>query len=112
MPAAVVLGAAYIGGRLIGDSPPPSHLQPQAIIWAGRVFPGRQEFAGWLRARGASYQLWARRHPGVAAAQSRALVAAQSARPARTRHQRRDWVRPLIASVLAFAGAFVLMLTV
>jgi hypothetical protein len=111
MPAAVVLGAAYIGGRVIGDSPPSSHVHPQAIVWAGRVFTNRQEFAGWLRARGASYRVWAQRHPGVVAAQSHALDATPSVRPTGTPGQRRNWVRPLIAGVLVLAGGFVVVLT-
>jgi hypothetical protein len=38
-------------------------LQPEAIVWAGRVFGSRAEFAQWLRSRGDSYEAWGRAHP-------------------------------------------------
>lgn len=38
-----------------------------AIVWANRDFSSRAPLASWLSARGATYELWSRRHPDAAA---------------------------------------------
>ena len=43
------------------QDPPPSEL-----LWGGKIYTSREDFAKALRAKGASYEVWAERHPGAA----------------------------------------------
>jgi hypothetical protein len=45
----------------------PAYGQPTSIVWADRVYSNKRDLATWLRARGASYEAWAARHPAPAA---------------------------------------------
>jgi hypothetical protein len=63
---------------------PPETVQPTAVVWADRVFATRHQFDVWLTDRGASYETWASRHPGVAQRLDRTpRVASPSADPKR-----------------------------
>ena len=42
-------------------SPP---YKAKTIVWSDRVFTERRDLARWLRYRGKSYRVWAKRHPG------------------------------------------------
>ncbi len=57
--------------RTLADAKTPSvpTLQPNSIVWAGRVFTSPEELGRWLRSRGASYDTWLLAHP-----QSRAIL--------------------------------------
>ena len=44
----------------------PVYGQPTSIVWADRVYSNKHDLARWLRSRGASYDVWAARHPAVA----------------------------------------------
>ncbi len=46
-------------------SEPSTEPQPEAtgLLWDGRVFTSRAEFAAWLEGRGLSIQEWEQRHP-------------------------------------------------
>ena len=57
------------------DSPVPVHAQSvrkPPILWADRVFINAPVAAGWLAARGADYETWAKRHPRAARELARA----------------------------------------
>lgn len=41
-----------------------SAVAARSIAWGGRVFSKQADLAAWLRSRGASYSVWAARHPG------------------------------------------------
>jgi uncharacterized protein YfaQ (DUF2300 family) len=48
--------------------------RPQAIHWGHRAYSSRAPLASWLSAHGASYPIWARRHPvGAAIVEHRPL---------------------------------------
>jgi hypothetical protein len=76
--ATIVIGiAAYETHALF---PAPSNARAEGIVWQGRTFVTRRDFARWLRARGTTYAAWARLHPllaGVPAGHARAERAAE-----------------------------------
>jgi hypothetical protein len=59
------LGLAAGATNIVGD-PRPVPVQATNLIWSGRVFTTKKDFAAWLAWRGSSYQLWATRHPAAA----------------------------------------------
>ena len=62
--ATIVIGiAAYETHALF---PAPSKARAEGIVWRGRTFVTRRDFARWLRARGTTYAAWARLHPSLA----------------------------------------------
>ncbi len=65
-PVVFVWGAVV---RTMSAPPPPARTgeQPEALVWAGRVFAGRSQLEAWLRSRGTSYEAWARTHAAAAA---------------------------------------------
>lgn len=65
LPAAMVLGLAYVETRVVDNSPPASHPQARGVVWAGRTFVDRGQLARWLRSRGVRYRIWAQRHPAL-----------------------------------------------
>src|SRR5207247_9453314 len=60
LPAAIVLGIAAFETRIF--YPPPSNAPAAGIVWHGRTFAARADFARWLRSRGVRYTVWAGRH--------------------------------------------------
>jgi hypothetical protein len=60
------LGLAAGATNVVG-APRPVPVQATNLIWSGRVFTTKRDFAAWLAWRGSSYQLWATRHPAAAA---------------------------------------------
>jgi hypothetical protein len=60
LPAAIVLGIAAFETRIF--YPPPSNAPAAGIVWHGRTFAARDDFARWLRSRGVRYTVWAGRH--------------------------------------------------
>jgi hypothetical protein len=64
--ALVVLATASVCSRLVPAEPIVSGTLPTGLAWADRVFTSKRDFAAFLRSRGASYELWAGRHPGAA----------------------------------------------
>lgn len=69
--AGVLIGPAILVFILVqGLSlvlPEPSAEPPAAatgLVWDGRAFASKSEFAQWLSDRGQSYEAWERRHPG------------------------------------------------
>jgi hypothetical protein len=67
LPATIVLGIAAFKSHAL--FPAPSNTTAEGIVWHGRTFVTRREFALWLRSHGVSYAAWAKRHPSLAGAQ-------------------------------------------
>ena len=44
---------------------PPESAPATSLVWAGRVFPEKRDFAAWLEARGVRYKDWALAHPAA-----------------------------------------------
>jgi hypothetical protein len=61
---AFALGAVAGAVGIVGRPNQPTGAAT-SLIWAERVFPTRQSFETWLRARGADYGTWAQRHPSA-----------------------------------------------
>jgi hypothetical protein len=61
LPAAIVLAIAAFETRVF--YPLPSNGPTRGIVWDGRTFVSKTDFGRWLRSRGSSYAVWARRHP-------------------------------------------------
>jgi hypothetical protein len=109
--AVIVLAPAFALGAVAGavgivGRPAQPTAGPASLVWAERVFPTRNSFDTWLRARGASYETWAARHPSAAAAfggrDQRSLAAEPPARPAKASARRtygHSWIVALIAVV-------------
>jgi hypothetical protein len=90
----ILLGFAAFEARVL--VPEPSNGPAQGVVWRGRTFATRADFARWLRSRGVSYRAWARSHPVQAG-----LVGNGS-----QKHSgRRPW---LLARVAAFLAALAL----
>jgi hypothetical protein len=68
LPATIVLGIAAFKSHAL--FPAPSNATAQGIVWHGRTFVTRREFAVWLRSHGDRYAAWAKRHPSLAGAES------------------------------------------
>lgn len=93
----ILLGFAAFEARVL--VPGPSNGQAKGVVWRGRTFATRAEFARWLRSRGVSYRAWARSHP----------VEAGLATHGGQKHSGRGAWR--LASVAAFLAALALGLT-
>jgi hypothetical protein len=61
---AIVLGVAAFETQILDT--PSSDGPAKGIVWHGRTFVSRADFARWLRSQGLSYATWARRHPSLA----------------------------------------------
>jgi hypothetical protein len=78
LPVLVPLAVVVVDRPLLGEPIPLLQEQPaerSELLWGGRVFTSQPAFAKWLRGRGASYQVWAKRHPGAAPWDRQAKVA-------------------------------------
>jgi hypothetical protein len=64
--ALVVIATASVCIRLVPDEPIQAGTRPTGLAWAERVFTSKRDFASFLSSRGASYEVWAARHPGGA----------------------------------------------
>jgi hypothetical protein len=64
IPAAIVIVIAAFETRVFYPLPPNGPVR--GIVWDGRTFPTKTDFARWLRSRGDSYAIWARHHPARA----------------------------------------------
>ena len=60
----LVLTALAVGSQTVrfGDFP-----NQRWVLWGDRTPDTREEMESWLSARGASYEVWAQRHPRAAA---------------------------------------------
>ena len=87
--AVIVLGIAAFEAI-----PAPSNGPAHGIVWAGKTFATRAEFARWLRSEGVTYRAWARSHPVHAG-------------PARGQDHS-GWSPRALAGIAAFLGALAL----
>src|SRR5437762_12098993 len=76
LPAVIVLGIVAFETRIF--YPPPLHAPAKGIVWHGRTFAARDDFARWLRSRAVRYAVWARPHQAFLSSRghTRALYAA------------------------------------
>jgi hypothetical protein len=68
LPLVVSFALVQAATQVVGV-PQAATARSTSIVWSGRVFVTHQQFARWLRARGASYSHWARNHPQLAGRQ-------------------------------------------
>jgi hypothetical protein len=66
----------WFGRVLVPTYKPASAVPAQSFVWSDRIPLTRAMLAQWLRTHGASYPVWAKRHP--AAAQRLSLKNTQS----------------------------------
>jgi hypothetical protein len=66
LPATILIAIVAFETQLF--YPPPSNAPTKGIVWDGRTFASHGDFARWLRSRGESYAVWARRHPSLVGA--------------------------------------------
>lgn len=81
MPAALAAALAIWSSSVVGRTPPLPELSAGTVLWADRLFTSREGLAEWLNSRGASYRLWAERHPRAAARQRAAARAGRRDSP-------------------------------
>jgi hypothetical protein len=69
--AGVLIGPAVLAfiivtalSHVISDDPSTSQAPATGLVWGGRAFADKGEFARWLEERGGNYEVWSRRHPG------------------------------------------------
>lgn len=102
----IVMGAARLSSALSEPVSEPPTQQASGLVWGGRVFTTRAEFAKWLEERGLSIQAWERRHPGSPWTTARPTQAASSTETqdvAPRSEQGATWL------MLAFGGAGALL---
>jgi hypothetical protein len=85
---AIVLGVAAFETQIFDT--PSSNGPAKGIVWQGRTFASRADFASWLRSRGVSYAAWARRHQAFLPPRAR-RKAERAARAQRADHNKSDW---------------------
>ena len=71
LPAVLVAALVLFATRFVEETPPTSEARANSIAWGDRVFASRARLEDWLDAHGASYEEWARKHPGAAPWQPR-----------------------------------------
>ena len=81
LPAAVVLAIAFREMPLSGGGSQ-SQARAKGVVWAGRTFVDRNQFARWLRSHGVRYRVWAVRHPELSGFKPRPRVARHVGRAA------------------------------
>jgi hypothetical protein len=62
-PAVLAFLIATALSSIVSEPSSESQSQATGLVWDGRVFTSRAEFAEWLEDRGVSIQAWERRHP-------------------------------------------------
>src|SRR5439155_24168804 len=101
LPATIVLVIAAFETQIL--YPPASNAPTKGLVWHGRTFASRGDFARWLRSRGVRYAVWARRHPSPQK---------QAARAKRTGQKGSDWSAENVGggfAVLASLGLVVVL---
>ena len=101
LPLVVSFALVQAATQVIGV-PQAAPARSTSIVWSGRVFVTHEQFARWLRARGASYSNWARKHPQLAGTQP-AAEATGLERLDRNRTVR--MLRTLVIGVALVSGA-------
>jgi hypothetical protein len=73
------LAFVHVATTLMPEPTPAQTMYPQSVLWAGRVFTSKAEFARWLRRHDESYAHWVRMHPGASPWESRPATPIPSA---------------------------------
>ena len=73
------LAFVHVATSLMPEPTPAQTMYPQSVLWAGRVFTSKGEFARWLRRHDESYAHWVRMHPGASPWESRPATPIPSA---------------------------------
>ena len=101
----LVAGVTHLVGPVDTGS-----AQQTNLVWSGRVFTSRSDFASWLVSRGSNYELWSQRHPAAAHhfddASRRSLAASASARDSRGYVQSRS---ALLVTIISCSIILVLL---
>jgi hypothetical protein len=75
------LAFVHVATSLMPAPAPAQAMYPQSILWAGRVFTSKAEFAGWLSRHDESYRHWVKLHPGASPWEPRPAASIDAARP-------------------------------
>ena len=75
------LAFVHVATSLMPEPTPAPALYPQSILWAGRVFTSKAEFAGWLSRHDESYRHWVKLHPGASPWEPRPAASIEAAKP-------------------------------
>lgn len=106
----VLAGVLFAGISLTSQSRP-----PPGLVWGGTTYLSKEEFKGYLKAKGLSYKTWLARNPGAAPWEPKrdaVQTPAKTAGTARETGAREDSLgRPLAAGIgLMVAATSVLLL--
>ena len=99
-PAVLAFLIATALSSIVSETSSESQSQATGLVWDGRVFTSRAEFAEWLEDRGVSIKEWERRHPASPWAM---VKPTGTASPSHGQEQGSNWL------VLALGGAIVLI---
>jgi hypothetical protein len=75
------LAFVHVATSLMPEPTPAQTMYPQSILWAGRVFSSKAEFAGWLGRHDESYAQWVKLHPGASPWEPRPAASIEAAKP-------------------------------
>ncbi len=75
------LAFVHVATSLMPAPAPAQAMYPQSILWAGRVFTSKAEFAGWLARHDESYAHWVKLHPGASPWEPRPAASIETAQP-------------------------------
>jgi hypothetical protein len=111
----LALGLAVSAGVFVPDDPSNSSLKPQSIVWDGRVFTSKAQFARWLETRHESYAVWVKRHPSATwFHKEEPVVPAKPPKPASVKAAEvdRDFARIFIAAALGLGVLFLVAMLI
>jgi hypothetical protein len=74
---AVLAAIVWLGSRVMPADKPARSVPSQAFVWSDRIPLNEAMLTKWLRAHGATYAVWAKRHPAAA----QRLAGANAANP-------------------------------
>jgi hypothetical protein len=100
------LAFVHVATSLMPEPTPAQTMYPQSVLWAGRVFTSKGEFARWLGRHDESYAHWVRMHPGASPWESRLATPIPSAGRDSGRFDLRRGLPFLFAGLLAAGLAF------
>ena len=75
------LAFVHVATSLMPAPAPAQAMYPQSILWAGRVFTSKAEFAGWLARHDESYAHWVKLHPGASPWEPRPAASIETPQP-------------------------------
>jgi hypothetical protein len=113
LPAAMVIGLAYVETRVVGDSSPSSYARARGVVWAGHTFVDRAQLSRWLRSRGVRYRVWAQRHPALSGITPRRKAGPTARRAvANGADHRSSWMSAALVGGAAVLAVLLLVLVV